>query len=216
MWPSITFIILLAGICLNFSVLRAAEDDVGNANDYVDEVLGNFRNEPSMVSKVDPLEIPEVSEKKFKLKGGTVRGLSSLYRHGDCTLQYEDNTVKVECTVAVRDVVAVARYAAKALFFWIKGNVEARLEKIALNLQLSSTKGNVRLDSLKVAELGKYKIKKITGMSGVLNWLLKLIANGIAKKSRGKIIHAIEGPAADALRKELAKIKFPDPSYFKK
>ncbi|GFX65651.1 uncharacterized protein TNCV_4093451 [Trichonephila clavipes] len=96
------------------------EDTVGNANDYVDEVLKNLRKEPWIISKIDPLDIPEVNEKNFELKEGKIRGLSSLYRHGDCTLDYDGEIVKVSAQVAVRDVFVELKYAAKALFFWIK------------------------------------------------------------------------------------------------
>lgn len=97
---------------------------MGNANDYVDEVLNNLRKEPWILSKLDPLDIPDVNEDNFEIKNGQIKGLSSLYRHGNCTLDYNGEIVIVSAQLAVRDVEVDLKYAAKALFFWVKGCIK--------------------------------------------------------------------------------------------
>lgn len=74
--------------------------------------------------------------------------------------------------------------------------------------------GRAKLESFKVIHLGNYKIKKITGMSVVLNWLLKLIANAVAKNSRGKIIDGLENGVATAVGDLLEKYQLPRFGYF--
>ncbi|KAG8198035.1 hypothetical protein JTE90_001870 [Oedothorax gibbosus] len=201
-------VLFVFGICCGY--VLAEEDTVGNANDYVDEVLNNLRKEPWILSKIEPLDIPDVNEKSFEIKNGQIKGLSSLYRHGDCTLDYDGEIVKVSAQVAVRDVEVDLKYAAKALFFWIKGHATVKVEQLAVRMDLSGKDGKANLDSFKVIHLGEYKIKKITGMSVVLNWLLKLIANAVAKNSRAKIIDAMENGVATAVGDLLNKYQLPN------
>lgn len=94
---------------------------MGNANEYIDEVLHNLRHEPWILKKLEPLDIPDVEEESFQIRNGQIKGLSSLYRHGDCTLAYDGDIVNVTVEVAVKDVVVDCKYRAKALFFWVKG-----------------------------------------------------------------------------------------------
>ncbi|KAF8785934.1 uncharacterized protein LOC129958752 [Argiope bruennichi] len=202
---AIGFLIFILSFCL----INAEEDTVGNANEYVDEVLNNLRNEPWVVSKIDPLDIPEVNDKNFEIKDGQITGLSTLYRHGDCTLDYDGEIVKVTAQIAVRDVNIHVKYAAKALFFWIKGHADVRVDDLAVRMDLSGRDGKATLESFKVIYLGKYKIKKITGLSVVLNWLYKLIANAVAKSSRKKIIMAMEEGVAKAVGDLLEKYQLP-------
>ena len=185
-------------------------DDVGNANVYIDEVLNNLRNEPWVLSKLDPIDIPDVNEKNFQISNGQIRGLGSLYRHGDCTLAYDGERVNVSVEVAVRDVTIDVKYRAKALFFWIKGHANLVVEHLAVKMDISGKDGKANLDSFKVVHLGDYKVKKITGMSVILNWLLKLIANSVAKKSRGKIIDAMENGVAKVATELLDKYQLPN------
>lgn len=84
-------------------------------------MLQNLRNEPWILTKLDPLDIPNVDEANFQISEGKIKGLSSLYRHGDCTLAYDGDIVNVTGEVAVRDVTVDVKYRAKALFFWING-----------------------------------------------------------------------------------------------
>lgn len=77
-------------------------------------------------------------------------------------------------------------------------------------MDISGKDGKAKLDSFKVIHLGNYKIKKITGMSVVLNWLLKLIANAVAKNSRGKIIDALENGVAKGVGDLLEKYQLPN------
>ncbi|XP_015914669.1 uncharacterized protein [Parasteatoda tepidariorum] len=193
-----------------FHSCQAGDDAVGNANNYIDEVLQNFRNEPWILSKVEPLEIPDVDEKNFKIRKGTVKGLSSLYRHGDCTLDYENEEILVVAEVAVRNVTVDVKYEAKALFFWIKGHATLRVDDLAVKMVVSMKDGKARLTQFKVIHLGKYKLTKITGVSVVLNWLLKLIANAVAKNSRNKITNALETGVAKAVNDLLSKFAIPD------
>ncbi|XP_035213144.1 uncharacterized protein LOC118187072 [Stegodyphus dumicola] len=201
--------LLLVIISLFCKPAYADDDSVGNANDYIDEVLKNLREEPWIKSKLDPLDIPEVKDKNFEISNGKVRGLGSLYRHGDCTLAYDDEIVTVTVQVAVRDVTVDVKYRAKALFFWIKGHATVAVDDLAVKMIITGKDGRGKLESFRVVHLGNYKIKKITGMSVVLNWLLKLIANGVAKKSRSKIINAMEDGVAKAVADLLNKYQLP-------
>lgn len=83
------------------------------------------------------------------------------------------------------------------------------VQHLAVRMMVRGQDGKAKLDTFKVVHLGDYKIKKITGMSVVLNWLLKLIANAVAKKSRGKIIDAMENGVASAVGGLLEKYQLP-------
>lgn len=92
---------------------------------------------------------------------------------------------------------------------FILGKAEISVQHLAVKLDFSSTNGNAHLNSFKVTNLGNYKVRKITGMSDALNWLLKIIGNKIAGNSRGKIISALENEGGKALRDILKKNKLP-------
>lgn len=97
------------------------DDDIGNANEYIDKVLDNLRKDPEISKHLDPINVPGVSEHNYNLKNIKVNGLSNLYRYGDCTLTYNDDVVNVMAEIAVGDVKVTLDYSAKALFFWVHG-----------------------------------------------------------------------------------------------
>ncbi|GIY84450.1 uncharacterized protein CEXT_461951 [Caerostris extrusa] len=101
----------------------------------------------------------------------------------------------------------------KLFFSGLKGHADVQVDDLAVRMDISGKDGKAKLESFKVIFLGKYKIKKITGLSVVLNWLYKLIANAVAKSSRKKIIVAMEEGVAKAVGDLLEKYQLPKLSY---
>lgn len=101
----------------------------------------------------------------------------------------------------------------KSFFLFFLGHATVAVEHLAVRMIITGRDGKAKLESFKVIQLGKYKIKKITGMSVVLNWLLKLIANAVAKNSRGKIIDGLENGVASAVSGLLEKYQLPKFGY---
>ncbi|XP_021004218.2 uncharacterized protein [Parasteatoda tepidariorum] len=172
-------------LLLKFFIDYIFKNDVsiGNANKYVDKALKKLRRE------FEPFKIPDVEEKNFEIHKGRVTGLSSLYRHGDCTLDYEDGGILMTIEVAVRNVAINVQYAKKILFFWIKGHAMISVDNCAVKMKISTKNSE---SSCQVINLGKYELKRLTGMSVLLNWLVKLVVNVVARNSRKIIIRALE------------------------
>lgn len=202
MFLSVNLVILLAGMFLPLKGLEE-NDAVESLNDHIDDVLRNLRKDASLKSKFDSIKIPNMSTANLQLSDIRVRGLSSLYRHGDCVLSGSEHALKITGEVGVRDISVTANYKSKVLFFWISGDVYAELDQVAIRFQLFAKETKLHLDSLKVIHLGNYRIKKITGFSILLNWLVKIILNTFSSLVRWRIIEVVEGPAADALRTQL-------------
>lgn len=70
---------------------------------------------------MDPLSVPDYYDSSYNLRNMKVKGLSKLYRHGDCTLFYDGETVRIMAEIGVKNVEIQTDYSAKAWFFWIHG-----------------------------------------------------------------------------------------------
>lgn len=184
-------------------------NDIGNLNEYIDHLLENFKNDGKTMKQIEPLPIPDYDDEKFKTSNGYVYGLSSLKRVGDCTIFYANDSMSIEGHLGVENVHIDVNYKAKALFFWIKGTIEGKVDSLNVRLVLNGTNGVMTLDSFKVVHLGDLKLTKATGLSVVFNWLLRLILNNIAQKSRGLIISNLENLASQFIRENISHLKFP-------
>lgn len=70
---------------------------------------------------------------------------------------------------------------------------------MVIKLDVVSTNGKASVNSLKVTHLDNYSIRWITGLSFMLDWLLKIIANSVLQNARPQIIYALENEGAKAL-----------------
>ncbi|XP_023242649.1 uncharacterized protein LOC111640818 [Centruroides sculpturatus] len=183
--------------------------DIGNLNNYIDNILGNLKKDELFIHQIDPLIIPDIDEGKFKTSLGVIRGLSTLQRIDDCTLSYEGDTVRVEGYLGVRDIYFNVNYKAKAILFWIKGIIEGKCDSLSVRMSLIASQGNMRLDSFKVTHFSDFKVTRATGLSIMLNWLLRLILNNIAHKSRSVIINVMESFVSQFIQENISKFQFP-------
>lgn len=197
-------------LLLIFVSSALSEEIISVVNDYIDEVLSNLKNDKETSSKFDPVRIPDINEKNFKGWNIYIKGLSSLYRAGDCVVITDGDIITVKGDVAVANIEINLDYKAKTLF-WISGIIRAKLDKLAVFVQatLDQKEGKTSLQEFKVTQFGTIAVTKITGLSVVLNWLLKIIVNRVINNAKSRIIHIMETEVPKMIIVELEKITIP-------
>lgn len=73
------------------------------------------------------------------------------------------------------------------------------VSRLTIKLDLFIAGGKAWLNSFKVVDLHNYSLRWITGLSVLLNWLLKIIVDSVIQKERLAIIAALEKEGAKAL-----------------
>lgn len=205
----------MSSICfwlfLIFISSASSVEDVKVANEYIDKVLNTLRETEELVMLIDPIKVPDINEDKFIGKDIWIRGLSSLNRSDDCGLTINDDIYNVTANIAVSDVAIDLEYSAKAGFLWISGVINGNLDRLAISMQANFdyNNGTVHLQEFKVTEFGAIYVSKITGLTFLLNWLYKIIVNIVVRKSRPRIVEAMETEVSKALAAQLGKIRFP-------
>ncbi|XP_022248675.1 uncharacterized protein LOC106465143 [Limulus polyphemus] len=186
----------------------------GNANRYIDELISNFRKNKDYVSKIDPFRIPLVMENpNLRVYNMVVRGLSNLKRSGDVTLEVTNNTgiMELDGSISITGIIFSGSYWAKKWIFKISGQIYGQLSEVAIKLILNAelSTGQISLKYLKVNRFSNFMITKVTGLTFLFNWILRIIVNYTAQRMKGKIIQNIEINLKNNLREILNKIKFP-------
>ncbi|XP_076356845.1 uncharacterized protein LOC143250261 isoform X2 [Tachypleus tridentatus] len=186
----------------------------GNANRYIDDLILNFRKNKDYVSKIDPFRISLVVENpNNKVYNVVVRGLSNLKRSGNVTLKVNNNTeiAELDGGISVTGITFTGSYWAKWWIFKISGQIYGQLSEVAMKLILSTklSTGQTNLKYLEVNRFSRFNITKVTGLTFLFNWILKIIVNIVAQRMKDQIIQTMEINLKKNIREILNKIKFP-------
>ncbi|KAL1425789.1 hypothetical protein MTO96_018947 [Rhipicephalus appendiculatus] len=193
-------------------------DDVALANDYVDNVLDMMRNDRDLLSAIDPLQVPDFGENTFQITGGQVLGLSAFYRSGNSTVQMSRDTAIVTTPAAVNDVFFTGRHRASRFGLTISGEIEASVNRVnTLIVYRAPTKGGeARLEYFQasiypwlVDRMDGLKVTRITGVSSAFNWLLKIVANRVARHFQGRIEAALQDEVSKFISTQVDRSRFP-------
>ncbi|KAH7978193.1 hypothetical protein HPB49_004788 [Dermacentor silvarum] len=193
------------------SVERGVEDDVALANDYVDRVLEKMRSDRDLLAAIDPLQVPDVGENSFQITGGQVLGLSAFYRSGNSTVQLSHDTAIVTTPAAVNDVFFTGRHRASRFGLTISGDIEASLNRVytIIVYRAPIKGGEARLEYFQVDNMEGLKVTRITGVSSAFNWLLKIVANRVARHFQGRIEAALQDEVSKFIATQLDRSRFP-------
>ncbi|XP_076358182.1 uncharacterized protein LOC143250899 [Tachypleus tridentatus] len=201
--------VVAVSVCHNEMVLTE-----GNMNRYIDEVILNFRNNREYVSAIDPFSIPVALEQSdLRVTNVVVRGLSNLKRSGDVSISLNDATAvtELEGRISVTSITLSGNYWAKKWIFKISGLIYGELGEVAVKLMLNAdtNTGQVSLKDLQVVTFSGFQITKVTGLTVLFNWILKLIVNKVAQNMKSKIINIIQNELKYYLTDVLKNVKFP-------
>ncbi|XP_054917773.1 uncharacterized protein [Dermacentor andersoni] len=188
-----------------------AQDDVALANDYVDNVLEKMRNDRDLLAAIDPLQVPDVGENSFQITGGQVLGLSAFYRSSNSTVQLSHDTAIVTTPAAVNDVFFTGRHRASRFGLTITGDIEASVNRVnTLIVYRAPIKGGeARLEYFQVDKLDGLKVTRITGVSTAFNWLLRIVANRVARHFQGRIEAALQDEVSKFIATQVDRSRFP-------
>lgn len=188
-----------------------AQDDVALANDYVDRVLEKMRSDRDLLAAIDPLQVPDVGENSFQITGGQVLGLSAFYRSGNSTVQLSHDTAIVTTPAAVNDVFFTGRHRASRFGLTISGDIEASLNRVytIIVYRAPIKGGEARLEYFQVDNMEGLKVTRITGVSSAFNWLLKIVANRVARHFQGRIEAALQDEVSKFIATQLDRSRFP-------
>ncbi|XP_049268616.1 uncharacterized protein LOC119376165 [Rhipicephalus sanguineus] len=198
-----------------------AQDDVALANDYVDNVLDMMRNDRDLLAAIDPLQVPDFGENSFQITGGQVLGLSAFYRSGNSTVQMSNDMAIVTTPAAVNDVFFTGRHRASRFGLTISGDIEASVNRVnTLIVYRAPIKGGeARLEYFQLARSERFrpqvdrmdglKVTRITGVSSAFNWLLKIVANRVARHFQGRIEAALQDEVSKFISTQVDRSRFP-------
>ncbi|XP_022248676.1 mite allergen Der p 7-like [Limulus polyphemus] len=201
--------VVAVSVCHNEMVLTD-----GNMNRYIDEVISNFRNNKEYVSAIDPFSIPvALDESDLRVTNIVVRGLSNLKRSGDVSINHNDATAVTELDgrISVTSITLSGNYWARMWIFQISGEIYGHVSEVAVKLILNAdtNTGQVSLKDIQVVTFSGLQITKVTGLTFLFNWILKIIVNNVAQSMKNKIINIVQDKLKYYLTDILKNVKFP-------
>ncbi|XP_077557094.1 uncharacterized protein LOC144171173 [Haemaphysalis longicornis] len=191
--------------------LILAQDDVTLANEYVDSVLASLRNDRALVAAIDPLQVPDFGENNFQITGGQVLGMSAFYRSANSSVLLTHGTAIVSTPAAVNDVLFTGRHRASRFGLSISGAIEAAVNRVhtLIVFRAPFNGGEARLEYFQVENMDGMKVTRITGVSAAFNWLLKIVANRVARHFQGRIEAALQDEVSKFIATQVDKKTFP-------
>ncbi|CAG0888919.1 unnamed protein product [Darwinula stevensoni] len=215
-----------------FAVAKQRELERSNANDYVDALLENAQ-EFIIENGFDNFALPDLIEQfseeflwiewhgEASLTQGFLRGLETIHRTGDATLDTSGNTITIAANIGFN--VMEAGYRMHVDFMDIGIDLDAavtiqdvtayfkrsRLPRLPARSREKATliigeTLEITIDELDVTNQGIINVD-FSGL-GFLDFLLEALSWIVVNLFGGLIIDAIEGPIKDALENALSEI----------
>ncbi|KAK8388160.1 hypothetical protein O3P69_020207 [Scylla paramamosain] len=186
--------------------------DLGNANDFVDSIMGAVNN-AIVVADLDPALLPETSLNlgvgEAVLYEGQVEGLSKMYRGGTCTLDKvaswvflyanladENLQVHYQANVTSGSTTSVATIGASVKI--VEAYLVARKDTFGLTTDI---------DQFVVTEFGRIDVD-IDGL-GLLGFMLEPLTEGVMNLVRDEITNILETEVKDLLQDILGETPWP-------
>ncbi|XP_067118764.1 uncharacterized protein [Centruroides vittatus] len=186
-------------------------DSVEEANEYMDLLLGNLRNDPVIAKKVEPIHVPNVRENTFEGRNIYIQGLSDLYRLEDSYVEAKEDKTYVTSKLGVAKIRFTMDYKAKQplLPLWISGKAEGKIDHVIVHcvVGVSSLDGTGKVEEFIVTDFGRFAVTKVRGATIAFNWLATIIANVMFNHSKGMLIEGIEKGVSKLLQEKLSEVK---------
>lgn len=184
-----------------FELIKSIEfsfkDNTGSINKYVDTFLTRFKMQQRLLTKKDSYRIPNKKKYSFdsfiSIYGFIVYGLCSVNRESDCKFSFlQDDTIKVDTILSVRDVCLLTKFEFSSLFV-LRGDIEATLNRLYLKIILIVTERGIEVKSVHLIKIGHYEIKTISGINNSVAWIAKMCINASDDPlMKRKMINTIE------------------------
>ncbi|XP_054709667.1 uncharacterized protein LOC129219332 [Uloborus diversus] len=165
-------------------------NDTQNFNEICDQMLENLKHAP-LFKKLDPFYF-DINDDSFKISQGEITGISSIYRHGDvCISTDQENNPHGSLGFGLKNLKYKGKHQVRCAI-WLKGEAKIRLSEIKVKIEFSIRNGSASIESLRIIELGNYKMEELSGFTPVLNRLLKGVLNITANILKASIMKRME------------------------
>lgn len=196
------------------------QKQVGNTNEYLDELLSNAR-ESFKELNLDPVKLPDVDrgfDRKvgkvrfhggFKATNGLLKGLATLHRAGNSSLDFKDEVIMVKATLAVDNLnvgTSARAWFGKLDIPWhMSANVKYLKATVAMRVPAELKNGDKpRATELTIHEIGKVTVdfKNL----GPLNWILNGIGYAFTNTFKNILKNKISVPILKAINRSIDKL----------
>lgn len=188
-----------------------ADEEVEKANQYIDVLLENLRNDPVIATKIEPIQVPEVYENTFEGRNIYIQGLSDLTRLTDCQIKTEQDKVYVSTILGVDRIKFIMDYKVKGqiLPLWVGGKAEGKIDHITVHciIATSSIDGTGVVEKFKVTHFGDFVVTNVQGTDITWNWVMTYIANIMFNYSKLMVIEGIENGVSKLFQEKLSETK---------
>ncbi|XP_064485705.1 uncharacterized protein LOC135398205 [Ornithodoros turicata] len=176
------------------------DEDITDANDFVDQILDQVKTNPKVREKITPVEIGTLEHSGFRLLDVKLHGLESVYRSDNCTFRFSNTSFDIVVHLGARDLAVESAWARTFIYIPFSGHLNARVADFAILMDINIGQNSTStLQRLKVVRLSDIQITKATGASVVFNWALRYLLNWAVNANKGKIINLIETDGAIAI-----------------
>lgn len=181
-----------------------SEDDINDANDFVDQILEEVQTSETIQSKISPASLGTLQYNGFVLSNALLYGVNSVYRSDNCTFRFGDSSFDVLVHLGARDLVLESDWKRTWLFIPFGGKLGAKVEDVSISMDINvDNNGTPSLRKLKVARLSDIRITRATGASVLFNWALRSILNWAVNANKGRIVQLLETDGAMAINEAM-------------
>lgn len=217
-------LLCLIGCSLALPAFESFNDDQihvrdEKSNKFIDKVL---RAAQGLIKSknLDPAKLPDQIESvnnevlgvnvtaEAKLYKGYFKGLSHIYRNGDCSFDQKSEKDRIIIGAKMTIKNAEAGYSARValMSLHLDASTSTSVESIDIDFlaKINKVTKLVELTEFKVKKIGKVKVD-IKGL-GIIGWTLKHLANFLIRYTKDIIAMFIGGPIREALQEALDKV----------
>lgn len=181
-----------------------SEEDITDANDFVDQILEEVQTSDSIQAKISPASLGTLQYNGFVLSNSLLYGVNSVYRSDNCTFRFSDSSFDVLVHLGARNLAVESDWRRNFLFIPLSGKLAAKAEDVSIAMDINVNKnGTPTLRKLKVVRLSDIKITRATGASFLFNWALRSILNWAVNANKGRIIRLVETDGAVAINEAM-------------
>lgn len=181
-----------------------SEEDINDANDFVDQILEEVQTSETIQSKISPASLGMLQYNGFVLSNALLYGVNSVYRSDNCTFRFGDSSFDVLVHLGARDLALESDWKRTWLLIPFKGKLAAKVDDVRISMDMNvDNSGTPSLRKLKVVQLSDIRITRATGASVLFNWALRRILNWAVNANKGRIIQLVETDGAMAINEAM-------------
>ncbi|XP_046393894.1 uncharacterized protein LOC124161558 isoform X1 [Ischnura elegans] len=194
-----------------------------NMNDYVDRMLKNA-SQYLLDNGFEPMKLPDIVKPfSFKdlvgiewhgeldLNHGWLQDLSTIFRSGDVTVEYQDMKMLIKAQLGFKDLVFDYDFVAKFMDLSKKGEADGKAAGvlIAFSALVDLSNETIALQDFAISHVSDTEVE-FTGMGTIGDFVLDAMTKVVIDVFDDEIIKAVETEARKAIEDALANMDIGD------